>query len=71
MLKGTEILWNEYLDYYYLMCKKQAMGEKSLYKELQNDPRSTDEYIFQNLMYWDRLSESVKSLKFYERSLLF
>ncbi|WP_307500421.1 phage terminase large subunit [Paenibacillus brasilensis] len=45
------------MDYYYLMCKKQAMGEKSFYKELQNDPRSTDEYIFQNLMYWDRLPE--------------
>ncbi|WP_431090322.1 phage terminase large subunit [Paenibacillus sp. 8b26] len=57
MLEGTEILWSEYLDYYYLMCKKQAMGEKSFYKELQNDPRSTDEYIFQNLLYWDRLPE--------------
>ncbi|MGG1619713.1 hypothetical protein ACIFO6_24130, partial [Paenibacillus sp. NRS-1781] len=57
MLEGTEILWSEYLDYYYLMCKKQAMGEKSFYKELQNDPRSTDEYIFQNIMYWDRLPE--------------
>jgi hypothetical protein len=57
MLEGTEILWNEYLDYYYLMCKKQAMGEKSFYKELQNDPRSTDEYIFQQIQYWDRLPE--------------
>ncbi|AOZ93625.1 phage terminase large subunit [Paenibacillus crassostreae] len=57
MLEGTEILWSEYLDYYYLMCKKQAMGEKSFYKELQNDPRSTDDYIFQNIMYWDRLPE--------------
>jgi predicted phage terminase large subunit-like protein len=57
MLYGTEILWPEYLDYYYLMCKKQAMGEKSFYKELQNDPRSTDDYIFQNIMYWDRLPE--------------
>ncbi|GLI10774.1 hypothetical protein YDYSG_68100 [Paenibacillus tyrfis] len=33
------------------------MGEKSFYKELQNDPRSTDEYIFQNIMCWDRLPE--------------
>lgn len=57
MLEGTEILWDEYLDYYYLMCKKQAMGEKSFYKELQNDPRSTDEYIFQDISYWDRLPE--------------
>lgn len=57
MLEGTEILWNEYLDYYYLMQKKQAMGDKSFYKEMQNDPRSTDEYIFQNLEYWSELPE--------------
>ena len=57
MLEGTEILWDEYLDYYYLMCKKQAMGDKAFFKELQNDPRSTDDYIFQNLQYWERLPE--------------
>lgn len=57
MLEGTEILWSEYLDYYYLMCKKQAMGDKSFYKEMQNDPRSSDDYIFQNISYWDRLPE--------------
>jgi len=55
MLEGTEILWSEYLDYYYLMCKKQAMGDKSFYKEMQNDPRSTDDYIFRDIQYWDRL----------------
>ncbi|MEA5085156.1 MAG: hypothetical protein VB018_13560 [Lachnospiraceae bacterium] len=53
MTEDTEILWKEYLDYYYLMCKKQAMGEKSFFKELQNDPRSTDDYIFQNISCWD------------------
>lgn len=57
MLDGTEILWSDYLDYYYLMCKKQAMGDKSFYKEMQNDPRSTDDYIFQNLSFWDRLPD--------------
>ncbi|MDD4690540.1 MAG: phage terminase large subunit, partial [Eubacteriales bacterium] len=57
MLEDTEILWPEYLDYYYLMCKKQAMGDKSFYKEMQNSPRSTDDYIFQNLSFWNRLPE--------------
>ena len=57
MLEGTEILWDEYLDYYYLMCKKQAMGEKSFYKEMQNDPRSTDDYIFQDIKYWSNLPD--------------
>jgi len=55
MLKGVSILWNEYLDYYYLMCKKQAMGDRSFFKEMQNDPRSSDEYVFQDIGYWDRL----------------
>lgn len=57
MLEGTEILWSDYLDYYYLMCKKQAMGDKSFYKEMQNDPRSTDDYIFQNLSFWEKLPD--------------
>lgn len=57
MLEGAEILWAEYLDYYYLMCKKQAMGDKSFYKEMQNDPRSTDDYIFQSISFWERLPE--------------
>lgn len=55
MLSGTEILWSEYLDYYYLMCKKQAMGDKAFYKELQNDPRSTSDYIFQDLQIYEQL----------------
>ncbi|HNX63527.1 MAG TPA: phage terminase large subunit, partial [Candidatus Limiplasma sp.] len=57
MLEGTDILWGEYLDYYYLMCKKQAMGDKSFYKELQNDPRSTDDYIFQDITCWQSLPD--------------
>jgi len=57
MLEGTEILWSEYLDYYYLMCKKQSMGSKSFLKELQNDPRSTDDYIFQNIQMWQKLPD--------------
>ncbi|MDD4564239.1 MAG: phage terminase large subunit [Eubacteriales bacterium] len=57
MLQGTEILWSEYLDYYYLQCKRLSMGERSFQKELQNDPRSTDDYIFQDIQYWDKLPD--------------
>jgi len=57
MIQGTEILWSEYLDYYYLMCKKMSMGIKSFMKELQNDPRATDDYIFQNIKYWSKLPD--------------
>lgn len=60
MLEDTQILWKEYLDYYYLMCKKQSMGDKSFYKELQNDPRSTDEYIFQNILYYEQLPSTAE-----------
>lgn len=57
MLECTEILWSEYLDYYYLMCKKQSMGWRSFMKELQNDPRSTDDYIFQNIQMCKKLPD--------------
>jgi len=33
------------------------MGDKSFYKEMQNAPRSTDDYIFQDIQYWDRLPD--------------
>ena len=33
------------------------MGDKSFMKELQNDPRSTDDYIFQNISFWDKLPD--------------
>ena len=31
------------------------MGDKSFFKELQNDPRSTDDYIFQNIQFYEKL----------------
>jgi len=57
MVQDTEILWGEYLDYHYLMRKKQAMGDKSFYKEMQNDPKSTDDYVFQDISCWVELPE--------------
>ena len=58
MLKDTEILWPESLTYYYLMLKKQSMGDSKFYCEYQNDPRSTDDYIFQNIQFWQSLPET-------------
>lgn len=44
---GTWGNWNiEGRIFGFIMCKKQTMDNKSFYKEMQNDPRSTDEYIF-------------------------
>ena len=59
MLEGTDILWGEYLDYYYLMCKKQSMGDKSFYKELQNGSRSTEETVFPDIGYWQCLPDAL------------
>lgn len=33
------------------------MGDKSFYKEMQNDPRGTDDYIFQNISFWGKIPE--------------
>ncbi|WP_163581121.1 phage terminase large subunit [Gracilibacillus saliphilus] len=58
MLKGTEVLWEEKNDYYFLMRKKIDDGNSSFYSEQQNDPRSSSDYAFQNITYWDSLPET-------------
>ncbi len=53
MLEGTEVIWNEKMDYYDLMLKRIEIGEDAFYKELQNDPKSAKDRIFQELQYHD------------------
>ncbi|SLL37404.1 phage uncharacterized protein, C-terminal domain [Mycobacteroides abscessus subsp. abscessus] len=55
MLKGTEVLWEEKNDYYFLMRKRLDDGVQSFYSEQQNDPRSSSDYVFQKMSYWDEL----------------
>ena len=47
------------------------MGDKSSYKELQNDPRSTDDYIFQNISFWDKLPsyEELEVIMYIDRDI--
>lgn len=54
MLKGAEVLWPEKYDYYFLMKKLVDDGEASFYKEQMCQPRGLDEYVFQNIKYWDK-----------------
>ncbi|WP_391115998.1 phage terminase large subunit [Psychrobacillus sp. L3] len=53
MLKGTRVLWDEKFDYYFLMKKLVDDGESSFYKELMCQPRGADDYIFQNIQYFN------------------
>lgn len=53
MLEGTEVIWKEKMDYYDLMLKKVEIGEDAFSKELQNDPKSAKDRIFQELQYHD------------------
>lgn len=57
MLAGTQVLWEEKNDYYYLMKKKVDEGDIAFYSELQNDPRSSDEFIFKDIKYWSTLPD--------------
>lgn len=38
MLEGTQVLWEEKLSYYDLMCMKVSEGESSFNSEIQNEP---------------------------------
>jgi predicted phage terminase large subunit-like protein len=57
MLQGTECLWEEKYDYYFLMKKLVDDGEASFYKEQMCQPRGLDEYVFQNIKYWEKLPD--------------
>jgi predicted phage terminase large subunit-like protein len=72
MLKGTKVLWNENLTYYYLMQKKESMGDAKFYCEYQNSPRNSDDYIFQNMKYWEQIPkyEDMKIVMFVDTAIV-
>ncbi len=53
MLEGAEVIWKEKMDYYDLMLKRIEIGEDAFAKELQNDPKSAKDRLFQELKYHD------------------
>jgi predicted phage terminase large subunit-like protein len=57
MLEDTSVLWNDKNNYYFLMKKKIDEGESAFWAEQQNDPRSSSDYAFQKLSYWDELPD--------------
>lgn len=55
MLDGTEVLWPEVEDYYYLMKMRVTDGAAHFDSEKQNDPINPDDCLFreEDLQYWD------------------
>lgn len=46
MLENTNVLWEDKLSYYDLMCIKVSEGDASFNSELQNEPISPDDCLF-------------------------
>lgn len=62
MVKDTLVLWEEKFNYYHLMKKLIDDGESSFFKEMMCEPRGSDDYMFQNIQYWNELP-SLKDCK--------
>lgn len=58
MLKGTAVLWEAKNDYYDLMLKRIEIGDDAFSKELQNEPKSSKDRVFQELAYYHELDMS-------------
>jgi predicted phage terminase large subunit-like protein len=63
MLEGANVLWegrfpdDEVLykgAYYNVMLNREKWGETSFWKEDQNEPRSSKEFVFKDLSYWEK-----------------
>jgi predicted phage terminase large subunit-like protein len=64
MLRGCKVLWEGKVPeenvkyqgaYYHVMLDREKWGENSFWKEDQNEPRSSKDFVFQNLSFWDKL----------------
>lgn len=75
MLAGTRVLWPEKEGYYELVVRKMRDGETSFYSEMQNEPRSPADCIFQakQMTFWNAHYGSVSDLlrSFRSRALFF
>jgi len=66
MIKGAKVLWEDKVPedevkykgaYYNVMLDREKWGESSFWKEDQNEPRSSQDFIFQTLHFWETLPE--------------
>lgn len=66
MLQGTDVLWEDKLSYYNLMCIKISEGDASFNSELQNEPISPEDCLFQEewIDYYNEFEVDFKSNDF-------
>jgi predicted phage terminase large subunit-like protein len=63
MLKGTKVLWEAKNDYYDLMLKRIEIGEDAFSKELQNEPKSSKDRVFQELTYFEDTKDLAEKIE--------
>ncbi|WFD12422.1 phage terminase large subunit [Tepidibacter hydrothermalis] len=62
MLEGTQVLWEDKLDYYDLMVMKVSEGDASFNSEEQNEPINPDDCLF-NEEWFDYYNEAAMDFK--------
>lgn len=67
MLEGTEVLWDGYRDYYFLMTKLVNNGVKGFNQEYQNNPTDEERQIFkpEYFHFYDDADITGKNIRFY------
>lgn len=68
MLEGTEVLWEEKLSYYDLMCIRVSEGEASFNSEIQNEPIDPESCTF-NEEWFDYYNEA--EIDFKDKKFIF
>lgn len=57
MLEGTEVLWPEKEDYLAHMKDRAEIGERAFEKEKQNNPKGSDDQIFQKFHFYREIAD--------------
>jgi len=67
MLKGTEVLWPEVEDYYYLMKMRISDGPAYFESEKQNEPINPEDAVFLEewITYWDDENPDLSNIAHY------
>ena len=60
MLDGTDVMWPEREDYYYLMEEMIEIGKRSFMKEKQNEPSSTGDKLITEMHWYREVPEGLQ-----------
>lgn len=59
LLKGVSVLWPEKESYLYLMKELVEIGKRAFWKEKQNDPRGTEDNLFEKFHWYEERSDGL------------